>query len=486
METSVLSTKRFLPHGSEAVQCDVRIAYSDKIQYVEPCKDRDNQADTLVLPPFCNAHDHGRGLRTIAYGASDTTLEAWVPATLTLPHLDPYLIAAAAFARMARAGIGSVVHCHLPRGGPETMLREAIAVKRASEDVGIRVAFVVPLRDRNRLVYGADEKLLSYLTSADVEAVSKLCLKPGPTIQAQIESVFEIAATCESDLFQVQFGPGAVERCSDDLLREVAKASEQTGRRVHMHVLETKYQREWVDANYPLGMAEHLRSVGLLSPRLTIAHGTWMRPSECATFAKHGVTVSINTSSNLRLKSGLAPLEAIHSAKMNFAIGLDALALDDDDDMAREIRLAYLLHRGRGFDEHLTAKEILTAATEGVAKVTSFESGIGRIAKGAPADILVIDFADISSDLTEGLYEPHEVLQARATSSRVRALIVNGRTVVDAGKVCGIDETDVASELNREFAKTAPRLRELRPLLARYQAAQKQYYLDRRHLDGER
>jgi cytosine/adenosine deaminase-related metal-dependent hydrolase len=338
------------------------------------------------------------------------------------------------------------------------------------------------LRDRNRLAYGPDEKLLSYLSADDVDSVTKLCLRPGPSVKEQIDSVLEIAAACDGKLFQVQFGPGAIERCSDNLLQEVAEVSARTGHRVHMHVLETKYQRQWADKKYPAGIAEHLRSVGLLSPRLTIAHGTWMRASECETFAEHGVTVSINTSSNLRLKSGLAPLQTIKSSGMRFALGLDALGLDDDDDMLREMRLCYLLHRGFGFDEAFTAEEFVAAATEGIASVASFEPGIGRIAVNSPADLLVLDFAAISSDLSEGLYEPIDILQARATAGHVRTLIVGGRTVVDRGKVLGIDEASVTRELYREFALSASSLREMRPLLKRFQAAQRQFYLDGCHM----
>jgi cytosine/adenosine deaminase-related metal-dependent hydrolase len=482
MNSSTLTTKRFLPDAAADIRSHVRIIYSDKIDRIEDCEPQEIDTDTLVLPPFCNAHDHGRGLRTIAYGASDTALEAWVPATLTLPKIDPYLIAASAFGRMVKSGIGSVIHCHLPRGGPEVMLREARAVKRAAEDVGIRVAFVVPLRDRNRLAYGSDAKLLSYLSAADVDAVQQLCLKPGPSIQQQIESVLEIAAECESAFFQVQFGPGSIERCSDALLREVAEVSGRTNRRVHMHVLETKYQREWIDVTYPGGAAQHLRAVGLLSPRLTIAHGTWTRRHECELFAENGVTISINTSSNLRLKSGIAPLRTIKEASMNFAIGLDALALDDDDDIIREMRLGYLLHRGHGFDEFFSSRDFITAATNGITRLASFNSDGGRIAVSSAADLLVIDFAGMTSDSIEGLYEPLDILLARGSATHVRMLVLNGRTVFNQGKVLGIDEPAINRELHAQFSRSAPMLRELRPLLLRFQAAQKRFCVDGCHI----
>src|SRR3954447_13075562 len=85
--------------------------------------------DTLIVPALSNAHDHGRGLKTSAYGAFDTAVEAWVPATYTIPRVDAYALAGLAFARMARAGITSVVHCHLS-ADPASLLTAAKAVSQ--------------------------------------------------------------------------------------------------------------------------------------------------------------------------------------------------------------------------------------------------------------------------------------------------------------------------------------------------------------------
>ena len=253
---------------------------------------------TFVLPPLANAHDHGRGLKTLAYGVVDAALEAWVPATHLMSAVDPYLVAAAAFGRMATGGIGSVVHCHLPRP-PKVLLAEADAVSRAARDVEIRVAFVVPLRDRFRLGYGphADGQILESLSTDDAAIVSSQWLTKPVRIEDQLDLVEEIASRYESDLFQIQYGPASVERCSDQLLQAIAERSEATGRRVHMHLLESRYVREWADHAYSMGIIKHIKSLGLLSPRLAVAHGTWLRGEECSELAENGVTVSVNTSS---------------------------------------------------------------------------------------------------------------------------------------------------------------------------------------------
>src|SRR5690606_5773649 len=109
------------------------------------------------------------------------------------------------------------------------------------------------------------------------------------SIDEQVAAVDEIAERCESATFQVQYGPVGVEWCSDALLERVAQRSQASGRRVHMHLLESRYQREWADRTYPTGMIHHLDRVGLLSPRLTVAHGTWLRTDECALLASRDV-----------------------------------------------------------------------------------------------------------------------------------------------------------------------------------------------------
>ena len=72
-----------------------------------------------------------------------------------------------------------------------------------------------------------------------------------------------------------------------------------------MHLLETRYQREWSDHHHPHGVVKYLDDLGLLSPRLTLAHCTWAREDELDLLAQRGVTIAVNASSNLHLHSGL-------------------------------------------------------------------------------------------------------------------------------------------------------------------------------------
>ena len=100
------------------------------------------------------------------------------------------------------------------------------------------------------------------------------------TPKEQVARVEYLGNKYDSDFSKIQFGPIGVQWASDELLELVAEASARTARRVHMHFLELRYQREWMDVTYPSGVVNFLDRIGLLSPRLTVAHGVWLKPDE--------------------------------------------------------------------------------------------------------------------------------------------------------------------------------------------------------------
>lgn len=475
---SIIRTRRLLQRaGSSAISADATLRFADGVIHnVAVGSDaREPFPDTLIVPALANAHDHGRGLKSSAYGAFDTAVEAWVPATYTLPRLDPYVIAALAFARMARAGITSVVHCHLS-SDPASLIAAAADVARAARDVGIRVAFVVPLRDRHRLGYGADEAILAHMEPGDIAAITTRWLRPIPAITTQLDTVEQIAKRCENSRFTVQYGPVGMEWCTDALLAEVAGAAAATDRRIHMHLLESRYQRGWTDREYAEGPVARLGKLGLLSPRLTVAHGVWLRPEENKVLAGHGVTVSVNTSSNLRLKSGIARLAAMKDAGLSFAIGLDSLALDDDDDILRELRLAFLLHGGLGFDASVTREDIFHAGSATGACAVCGERHYGQLAAAAPADFIIIDYQRLASDIPPALDEPFRTFFTRARSEHIAAVFAAGKEIVRDGRVLGIDEAALRRELGRQLEAAASEIAALKPLLDRYQKGLARFY----------
>jgi cytosine/adenosine deaminase-related metal-dependent hydrolase len=289
---------------------------------------------------------------------------------------------------------------------------------------------------------------------------------PPPPIPEQIARALAIRSALRSeglsDWVTFQWGPTGVQWCSQELLASVARESEASGDPVHMHLLETRYQREWADRAYPQGIIRYLDGLGLLTERLTLAHCTWARPDELDLLAARGVTVAINTSSNLLLKSGIAPVQAMLEAGCRIAVGLDGMAFDEDDDALREMRLAGALHRGWGYEQRLGDALLWQMSSAngrravfGPIRAASLPGG--RIAPGMAADLLVLERDALDERLLGLETDPTGAVFARASAFHIRDVIARGRILVSGGRVLGVDESRLVSELRSAVASAVAR-----------------------------
>jgi 5-methylthioadenosine/S-adenosylhomocysteine deaminase len=457
--------------GAHTIRID-----GDRIAAVEPAKPPARRL--LALPALTNAHDHARVTSTTAYGGAGKPLETWIPYLALLPSVDPYLAAAMSLSRSALGGAGAVMVHYTRVQGLTDLPTEVAEVARAAGDVGVRVGFAIAMRNRNPLVYGPSEPVLAALSPQACEEIRQRFLRPPLPVEAQIELVDAVAAAAANPMFDVQYGPQAVQWCTHELLEAIARASERTGRRIHMHLLETRTQRAWLDANYPGGILKFLDDIGLLSPRLTLAHCTWARPDELELIAERGATISVNTSSNLHLRSGIAPLKEMVKRGCRVALGLDGSTFDEDDDALREMRLAYLLHQGVAFATDVDRPAMLRMAFQiGRLSITNKDDG-GALAAGEPADILVLDWDAVDAERLRVDLDPCDLLFARTTMRHIHELIVAGRSVVREGRVLGIDypamRDDLLARLRATMGQSMPlaaALRELeRAVATHYQA----------------
>jgi cytosine/adenosine deaminase-related metal-dependent hydrolase len=418
----------------------------DLISSIEPTSSQATER-LLALPALVNAHDHGRAIRTSSIGADAKPLESWLHYLALFPSVDPYLAAAMAFANSALGGAGIVMVHYTRAQGFTDLPAEAAEVARAAHDVGVRAGFAVSMKDRNPLVYGPTEPILAALPTQARAEIEQRFLRHPPSPSDYMALVDDVAAAADGPGFNVQYGPNGVQWCSEALLQAVAEASDRTGRRVHMHLLETRYQRQWADANYPGGIVRMLDSIGLLSPRLTLAHCVWAKPGELELLAERGVTIAVNTSSNLHLHSGIAPVAQMIKQGCSIALGIDSKAFDDDDDSLRELRLSYMLHAGSGFHLAATRNQALHAAVKnGRFAVTNIHDN-GLIEPGAAADMLLLDWAALDDDRLWNGIDPINMLFSRGTAAHIRELIVGGRTIVRDRRVVGIDLPAIRHEV---------------------------------------
>ena len=460
---------------------DVRLTIADGRVAAVDATDGTSRNGRIALPAMVNAHDHGYGIRPLALGGADDALECWI-AAFTRVTVEPRLEAAVAFGRMALAGIGATVHCHNSLVANQ-LESEAAGVALAAADVGIRVAFSCPVRDRNPWVYGDQRALLPHLPPADRTAIQAI-LSDGAPAHHLVDQVESIAAAHESELFQVQYGPIGPQWCRDATLERIAEASAANDRRVHMHLLESRRQREWLDATYRQGIVRFLDGIGLLSPRLTVAHGVHLTEEECALLAERGVTVAVNTSCNLRMRSGVAPVGRFMRHGLRFGFGLDGCAHDDDQDYFRDLRLAWRLHNGTGLEPAVSPARLFDAACRDGFRCIDGSDDYGEIVPGARADLVALDHAAMTDDFLTPEQDAVDNLLTRATSRHVCDLFVAGRRVVGDGVLVGLDLPDAERELMERARRIAALDVERAARHRRRREGVRAYYAGRHHING--
>jgi cytosine/adenosine deaminase-related metal-dependent hydrolase len=431
------------------------------------------RGNTLVIPALINAHDHARPSMT-SFGAGNMPLETWIARSAFGTPPDPYLAAAVSLARSARAGCGGVMIHYTRPNGTMSILDESIAIAKAAGDVGVRLAFALAVRDQNPIVYGDSEEVLASLPRAERGTIEELFIRPAVSPREYIERVEAIHAAIAGPMIDVQFGPAGVQWCSRPLLEAIAERSAATGRRVHMHLLETIYQRAWADRAFPGGMVRYLKDIGLLSNRLTLAHCIHARPDELDMIAESGATIVTNFSSNLHLRSGRAPIADAHRRGCGIAIGVDGVALDEDDDAIREMRLVRIAHDGQGFERTWSNAEFLALSVRNGRKAVG-APGTGVLEAGAAADFIVIDIGQLDRDAIMPV-DSLDMLFARGNTGCVRDVVVNGKTISRDGKPTGVDLDSMEIELRALYRKNVPQYHALERAWRPFESAVSQWF----------
>ena len=164
---------------------------------------------------------------------------------------------------------------------------------------------------------------------------------------------------------------------------------------MHMHLLETAYQKEYAWRRGRCTALEYIDRFDMVGPRLTLGHGVWLNEKDIQRMAAAGASVCHNCSSNFRLRSGVAALNYLESAGINTAIGLDEAGINDDRDMLQEMKLVLRAHRVPGMNEEEvpSMSQVLRMATIGGAKTTHFGTSIGTLEVGKAADLVLLDWS---------------------------------------------------------------------------------------------
>jgi 5-methylthioadenosine/S-adenosylhomocysteine deaminase len=237
------------------------------------------------------------------------------------------------------------------------------------------------------------------------------------------------------------YTPRFILSCSPELMEAVAARARTRGVRVHTHASEQQEELEVVRAEIGRGDLEYFAEIGLTGPWLVLAHCVWLTESGLDEVARSGTHVTHCPASNLKLGSGLAPVRAMLDRGINVALGADGAACSNRIDGWRQLWLSALVASARDGAGALHAREAFEIATLGGARALGLGEQIGSIEVGKRADLLVVD---ARPHLPNG--DVYTTLVYSCQSTDVRTVLVDGRVVVEDGRLLTLDVDAVHEE----------------------------------------
>jgi 5-methylthioadenosine/S-adenosylhomocysteine deaminase len=456
---------RVRPDGTPAIVDDggvlvrdgavVEVADFDVLARAHPRATVIGDGGDVVFPGLVNAHHH-TGLTPIQHGIRDMPLELWLPSFMGMRAVDPYLDTVHSALEMLESGVTTVQHIHGGPIGPRAgWMPTAERIVQAYEDVGLRVSYCFMLRDRNRVVYGDDDAFLASLPPALAAELRAVLAGRTAPLEGYVEFFEELAGRWSDPAgrVRVQLAPANLHWCTDRALALQRDAAARHHVGLHMHLLETAYQRAFAERQHAASAVRHLHDLGLLGPSMTIGHGIWMTSEDIDLVASTGTRVCHNASSGLRLQSGVAPVAELLDRGVTVALGIDQAGINDDRDMLQEMRVASCLQRRPGHEHRPpSAATVFRMATEFGAATTGFADRIGALEPGRAADLVLIDWRAVGGPYLDADTPVLEALLHRGKASAVHTSMVDGRVVLRGGCAVGVDAAAVRAEIARQLA----------------------------------
>ncbi|GHT35166.1 S-adenosylhomocysteine deaminase [Bacteroidia bacterium] len=375
-------------------------------------KDIKAEADTVidgrrkaVIPGLVNTHTHAAMTLFRGYG-DDMALMPWLeekiwPNEAKLTADDVYWGAKLACLEMIKSGTTAFYD----------MYHKLPATARAVEEMGIRAL------------------------------LSSACFDHFNTEEAEIGKAHVKKLYAESTNYSSRvkyaIGPHAIYTVSGPLLQWIDAFSKEHNIPIQIHLAETKGEVADSVNQFGLTPVRYLYRLGILSHRLSIAHGVYVDEEEIQMLADSGTQVVHNPASNMKLGSGVEfKFAEMFKAGITVGIGTDGCSSSNNLDMVEAMKLASLLGKGwRRNPEVLTADEIFHAATASGADILGIHAG--HIEAGYLADLCLID-------LNLPAFTPNHNFVSNlvyaANGSCVDTVICDGKILMQNKKIPGEEE----------------------------------------------
>jgi cytosine/adenosine deaminase-related metal-dependent hydrolase len=236
-------------------------------------------------------------------------------------------------------------------------------------------------------------------------------------------------------MLRVVVAPCSPFSVSRDLMREAAVLARQYGVSMHTHLAENVNDIAYSREKFGMTPAEYAEDLGWVGHDVWHAHCVQLDQHGIELFARTGTGVAHCPCSNMRLASGIAPIRKMRDHGVPVGLGVDGSASNDGASMIGEVRQALLLQRVGFGPDAMTAREALEIATLGGAKVLN-RNDIGALAPGMIADFVAFDMSHVSY---AGAHHDPLAALVFCTPTQVHTSVINGRVVVQDGRITTVD-----------------------------------------------
>ena len=225
--------------------------------------------------------------------------------------------------------------------------------------------------------------------------------------------------------------------CSAETLCAAKGLADDFGVKFQIHVAETRGEADMIADACGDSSIRHLDNLGVLDENTVAIHAVWVDEKDIGIMADRRVSVSHNPESNMKLASGIAPVSAMLDAGITLGIGTDGCASNNAPDMFSAMDMAAKLAKVFSKDPTLfDAKTVLRAATIGGAELCGLSELTGSLEPGKAADLIIVNTA---KPHLIPLYDPVSHLVYAACGSDVDTVMVNGRVLVEGGRLVHLD-----------------------------------------------
>lgn len=241
--------------------------------------------------------------------------------------------------------------------------------------------------------------------------------------------------------------PHAPYTVSDRTFERIGMLQGELGLPLHIHVHETRDEIEQSMTRHGVRPLARLQALGLVDAGLIAVHATHLTEAEVRLLSDQGCHVAHCPASNLKLASGIAPVQRLLAEGVNVGLGTDGAASNNRLDVFAEMRLAALLAKGStGDPTALPAQAVLEMATLRAARALGIENCVGSLVPGKFADVTAVDLSALE---LAPCYDPLSHLVYAAGRENVSHVWVGGELLVENGSLTRLDTRELATKAAR-------------------------------------